>query len=153
MSLLGERDEISANTLGFAPWLPQTGSGSRYSEDHKLTKSQRGSWNQHGRECIFHKERYLNGSWWLPLWYLGKGGNEFHKGKTLQFPAHISVPTHAQRGAEDFPPVHNVSSIIEQSRTEDCWLQTRAEMGKEATHGVQAAKGRAAGLATQSLGY
>lgn len=42
---------------------------------------------------------------------------------------------------------------MEQSGTEDCWVQTRVGTGKAATRGVQAGKGRAAGLATQFLRY
>ena len=42
---------------------------------------------------------------------------------------------------------------MEQSGTEDRWVQTRAEMGKGATRRVQAGKGRVAGLATQFLRY
>lgn len=36
---------------------------------------------------------------------------EFHRGRTFQFPVHISVPIHVQIVADDFPFVHSISSI------------------------------------------
>lgn len=90
-----DKDKISASTLGFVPWLPQTGSGNRYSEHHTLTKTQRGSWNQH--RSSFSTKRYLSGSRWLPLRH--SGGKRVPQRKDFSIPcSHPCSNPCAERG-------------------------------------------------------
>lgn len=134
MSLLGEIQTKSLHTHrdfyhGCCKLGHVIGPLNTFTKSQKFLKST--------QELIYPKE-ILSGSWWLCLRHSGGKWVPQRKGFSTSCSHLYSI--HVQRGVSDFPPVQNVSNRMEQSGTEDCWVQSGVETGKGLTANYRQAR-------------